>query len=105
MADESATRRAIEVRGLSRTYHVGDSEVHALRGVDLDIVGGAFVGLVGVSGSGKSRLLQLIGGLDTPTSGSIVVEGRDLTQLSRRERSFYRRETIGFVFQSFFLVP
>lgn len=105
MAEDATIRRAIEVRELTRTYHVGDSDVHALRGVDLDVEAGDFVGLVGVSGSGKSTLLQLIGGLDTPTSGSIIVEGRDLTRLSRRERSFYRRETIGFVFQSFFLVP
>jgi putative ABC transport system ATP-binding protein len=60
---------------------------------------------VGVSGSGKSTLLQLIGGLDTPDAGEIVVEGRDLAALSRRQRSFYRRETVGFVFQSFYLVP
>jgi putative ABC transport system ATP-binding protein len=101
----SADRLSIRVRGLTRTYHVGDAAIHALRGVDLDVAKGDFVGLVGVSGSGKSTLLQLIGGLDTPDAGEIVVEGRDLTALSRRERSFYRRETVGFVFQSFYLVP
>ena len=105
MPDEPADQCAIRVRGLTRIYQVGGADVHALRGVDLDVAAGEFVGLVGVSGSGKSTMLHLIGGLDTPTEGHIEVEGRDLTQLSRRERSYYRRQTVGFVFQSFYLVP
>jgi putative ABC transport system ATP-binding protein len=105
MSDPAETACSIRVRGLTRTYQVGDAAIHALRGVDLDVPSGDFVGLVGVSGSGKSTMLQLIGGLDTPDAGEIVVEGRDLATLSRRQRSFYRRETVGFVFQSFFLVP
>lgn len=102
---ERADRCAIRVRDLTRTYQVGGADVHALRGVDLDVPAGDFLGLVGVSGSGKSTLLHLIGSLDTPTGGQIEVEGRDLARLSRRQRSFFRRETVGFVFQSFYLVP
>jgi putative ABC transport system ATP-binding protein len=105
MSDADADCCSIRVRGLTRTYQVGETEIHALRGVDLDVAKGDFVGLVGVSGSGKSTLLQLIGGLDTPDGGEIEVEGRDLAALSRRQRSYFRRETVGFVFQSFFLVP
>src|SRR5262245_12042894 len=102
---EPGDRCAISVRDLSRTYHVGGADVHALRGVDLDVRPGEFLGLVGVSGSGKSTLLHLVGALDTPTSGAIEVEGRDLAGLSRRQRSYFRREVVGFVFQSFYLVP
>lgn len=105
MPSDPSDRIAIRVRGLTRTYQVGGADVHALRGVDLDVAAGDFVGLVGVSGSGKSTMLHLIGGLDTPTAGSVEVEGRDLTNLSRRERSYYRRQTVGFVFQSFYLIP
>ena len=95
----------ISARGLARTYEVGGSQIQALRGVDLDIERGDFVGLVGVSGSGKSTLLHLVGGLDTPTAGCVAVAGRSLAQLSRRQRSYFRREVVGFVFQSFYLVP
>jgi putative ABC transport system ATP-binding protein len=102
---DSQPEPEIKVRGLKRTYEVGGSQIHALRGVDLDIQRGDFVGLVGVSGSGKSTLLHLIGGLDTPTAGDIVVAGRSLGSLSRRQRSYFRRQTCGFVFQSFYLVP
>lgn len=100
-----ATAAEICVRNLTRTYLVGGAEVHALRGVDLDVAAGEFLGVVGVSGSGKSTLLHLVGGLDTPTAGEVVVAGKSLSAMSRKERSFYRRETVGFVFQSFFLVP
>jgi len=96
---------AIQTRELSRVYQVGGTDVHALRNVDLDVVEGEFVGLVGVSGSGKSTLLHLIGGLDTPTSGAVVVAGQSLNAMSSRQRSMYRRTTIGFIFQSFYLVP
>jgi ABC-type lipoprotein export system ATPase subunit len=101
-ADEACE---IRVRGLTRTYVVGGSDVHALGGVDLNVQRGEFLGLVGVSGSGKSTLLHLIGGLDAPTAGEIDVAGQSLTGMSRRERSLYRRHTVGFVFQSFYLVP
>jgi putative ABC transport system ATP-binding protein len=105
MSDDPADRCAISARGVVRTYQVGGAEVHALRGVDLGVEAGDFIGLVGVSGSGKSTLLHLIGGLDTPTAGEVTVAGRQLSTLSRRERAYFRRETVGFIFQSFHLVP
>jgi putative ABC transport system ATP-binding protein len=94
----------VETQALTRTYHLGRSEVHALAGIDLTIQRGEFVAVVGISGSGKSTLLHLIGGLDTPTTGTILVGGRDLGALSAFERTLYRRTTVGFVFQSFHLV-
>ena len=94
----------VETQALTRTYRLGRSEVHALAGIDLTIHRGEFVAVVGVSGSGKSTLLHLIGGLDTPTTGTILVGGRDLGALSAFERTLYRRTTVGFVFQSFHLV-
>lgn len=95
----------IRTRRLARTYQVGESTIHALRGVDLDVQPGELLGVVGVSGSGKSTLLHLIGGLDAPTAGEVAVAGQALGALSRRARSLYRRQTVGFVFQSFYLVP
>jgi putative ABC transport system ATP-binding protein len=105
MSHSANATAEITVRGVVRTYEVGGAQVQALRGVDLDVERGEFLGLVGVSGSGKSTLLHLLGGLDTPTAGAIAVAGRSLAALTRRERSFFRRETVGFVFQSFYLVP
>lgn len=88
-----------------REYRMGGSEpVAALRGATLAIEAGEFTCLLGKSGSGKSTLMNLIGGLDRPTRGSIEVDGRELSKMSARELSFYRREKIGFVFQSFNLV-
>jgi len=95
----------VETRGLRREYRVGPSVVHALDGVDLEVRRGEFLAVVGVSGSGKSTLLHLLGGLDTPTTGRVSVEGRDLASLSAFERTLYRRTTVGFVFQSYYLVP
>jgi len=95
----------LRARGLARVHRVGANEVRALQGVDLDLAHGEFVAIVGVSGSGKSTLLHLLGGLDTPTEGSLEVDGRDLAQMSSRERTLYRRTVAGFVFQSFYLVP
>ncbi|MCA9236831.1 MAG: ATP-binding cassette domain-containing protein, partial [Planctomycetales bacterium] len=95
----------IVARELTRTYRVGGSEVRALRGVDLDVTPGEFLGVVGVSGSGKSTLLHMIGGLDAPTAGQVTVAGQPLGTMSRKARSLYRRHTVGFVFQSFYLVP
>lgn len=95
----------VSARGLSRTYQVGESEIHALEELDLDVAAGEFLGVVGVSGSGKSTLLHLVGGLDRPTAGEIVVAGRSLATLSRRQQAYFRRQTVGFIFQSFHLVP
>ena len=95
----------ISVQSLVKEYKVGRQIVHAVNGVSLDIYSGEFVAIVGASGSGKSTLLQLIGGLDKPTSGTIVVNGVRLDRMSDRKLSKFRNQTIGFVFQFFYLQP
>src|SRR5512137_2523071 len=94
----------IRVEGVTRAYHLGTREVHALRGVDLSVARGELVALRGRSGSGKTTLLNCIGGLDQPTAGKVWIEGREVTQLSEQERVNLRRQRIGFVFQSFALL-
>ncbi len=95
----------IELTGVSRTWEVGGRPVHALRDVTLSIAAGEYVAVMGPSGSGKSTLLSLLGGLDRPTAGSYRFEGREVASLSDDELSRLRRERIGFVVQSFHLVP
>jgi ABC-type lipoprotein export system ATPase subunit len=95
----------IRVEGVTRAYHLGTREVQALRGVDLIVGRGEFVSLRGRSGSGKTTLLNCIGGLDRPTSGKVWIEGREVTQLSESDSVELRRQRIGFVFQSFALLP
>ncbi len=95
----------IRVEGLRREFPMGRDTVHALDGVDLTVAEGEFLGVTGPSGSGKSTLLHLLGGLDRPTDGHIWVQGRDLTALDENELAAYRRREVGFVFQSFYLVP
>ncbi|HVH86900.1 MAG TPA: ABC transporter ATP-binding protein [Terriglobales bacterium] len=95
----------IRVQGLSRIYHMGESEIRAVNNISFSIDAGEFVALLGTSGSGKSSLLNLIAGLDTPTTGSVAVAGRDLARMSRDELARYRRSTVGMVFQAFNLVP
>ena len=95
----------ITLRGVSRTFEVGDRPVHALRGVDLDIRTGEHVAIMGPSGSGKSTLLNVLGCLDRPTTGSYVLDGEEVATLDEREVSRVRQRKIGFVFQSFHLVP
>jgi putative ABC transport system ATP-binding protein len=90
---------------LARDFGSGRNLVHALRGVSLAAAPGALVAVRGRSGSGKTTLLNILGGLDLPTRGTVVVDGRDLAALSARQRVLMRRETIGFVFQSFGLIP
>ena len=99
------TAALIELAGIERVFHLGDSEVHALRQLDLAITAGEYVAVMGVSGSGKSTLLNLIGLLDRPNAGTYRLEGRDVTTLSADEQARVRSERIGFVFQSFHLVP
>lgn len=94
----------IELRGVSKTYRRGTHDVHAVRDVDLDIPSGRFTIIMGPSGSGKSTLLYLIGCLDTPTAGSIILDGKDLAKLSSNARARLRGRRIGFVFQSFHLI-
>ena len=95
----------LELRGVTKVHRRGDREVHSLRGVDLRVDPGEFVTIMGPSGSGKSTLLHLLGGLDTPTTGAVLFRGLDFRTLSDRVRSVIRRESIGFVFQSFNLLP
>jgi putative ABC transport system ATP-binding protein len=90
---------------VKRTYKIGEVETHALQGVSLTIESGEFTSLVGPSGSGKTTLLQLIGCLDQPTSGKVVINGEETTGLSRNQRADLRKGTIGFVFQFFALIP
>jgi putative ABC transport system ATP-binding protein len=92
-------------RSLTKVYHMGEIEVHALRGVDLDLFEGEFAVLLGPSGSGKSTLLNIIGGLDVPTSGSVMYRGQDLTQYDDAALTRYRRQHVGFVFQFYNLIP
>ncbi|ADJ26245.1 ABC transporter related protein [Dehalogenimonas lykanthroporepellens BL-DC-9] len=95
----------ISVKDLKKDYWLGEETVHALAGVSLELEKGEFAAFVGPSGSGKSTLLHLIGGLDTPSSGSIVVDNHDLSRASDRELASYRNHNIGFVFQAFHLHP
>ncbi len=95
----------IEVRDLKKTFHVGEVEVKALRGVSLDIAEGEFVSIIGPSGSGKSTLFNILGGLTPPTSGSINIGGRDLLAMSDADRTDLRKRTVGFVFQKYNLLP
>jgi putative ABC transport system ATP-binding protein len=94
----------IEIKDLRKTYYMGKVEVPALRGIDLKIEHGEFVALMGPSGSGKSTLLNMIGLLDTPTSGGIVVDGIEVSSLDDNERADFRLRKMGFVFQFFSLL-
>ena len=105
MQPAESSEAFIETRGLTREYRVGPSVVRALDDLSLDVTRGEFLAVLGVSGSGKSTLLHLLGGLDTPTSGSVLVDGRDLGTFTSYERTVYRRTGVGLVFQSYYLVP
>jgi len=95
----------IEFRKITKLYHKGESQVEALNNVTFTINNGEFLALTGVSGSGKSTLLSLIGGLDLPTTGEIIVDGVDLSELNSDDLADYRRRKVGFIFQSFNLIP
>ena len=95
----------IEIRDLKKTYHVGEIDVHALRGVNLSAERGEFLAVVGPSGSGKSTLFHILGGLTPPTSGTIYIDGRDLLAMSEAERTNLRKTGVGFVFQKYNLLP
>src|SRR5580698_4346763 len=95
----------IRVRGLTKVYRVGEVDVHALRGVDLDIARGEFVAIVGASGSGKSTLFHILGGLTPPTAGTVRIDGRDLGGMTNQQRTDLRKTTVGFVFQKYNLLP
>ena len=95
----------LETRDLKKYYGAGDTLVKALDGVDLQVENGEFVAIVGTSGSGKSTLLHNLGGLDRPTGGSVLVDGKDIFSLKDEELTIFRRRKIGFVFQAYNLVP
>ncbi len=95
----------LRAEGLKKTYGKGDSKVEALRGVDLEVNKGEFVAIVGTSGSGKSTLLHMLGGLDRPTDGKVYIDDNDIFKLKDEALTVLRRRKIGFVFQSFNLVP
>ena len=95
----------LETKDLRKVYGSGDTEVRALDGVDLTVEKGEFVAVVGTSGSGKSTLLHMLGGLDRPTSGTVTVDGKELSTMRDEELTIFRRRKIGFVFQNYNLVP
>lgn len=95
----------VQLREVTKVYRQGAVDVHALRGLTFDVAKGEFTAICGPSGSGKTTALNLIGALDRPTSGSVLLEGNDLSQLNRRELSSLRRDRIGFVFQAYNLIP
>ena len=95
----------IEIENLRKIYHMGDVEVKALDGVTLDIEKGEFVGIMGASGSGKTTLLHMLGLLDIPTSGRIVIDGTDISHLTDFEKTMFRLYKLGYVFQDYALVP
>ena len=104
-ADPGAAAAAVAARDLTRDYGAGGSVVHALRGVSLEVPRGEFTAVMGPSGSGKSTLMHLLAGLDTPTAGSVRVDGRELADMDDNELTLLRRTEIGFVFQAFNLLP
>lgn len=95
----------LELRHVKKDYGEKENLVHALKGINIQVKEGEFIAIVGTSGSGKSTLLHLIGGLDTPTQGQILIKGKELSQLSRKELTVFRRRNIGFVFQNYSLMP
>jgi putative ABC transport system ATP-binding protein len=95
----------LETRGLKKRFGEGEAAVEAVKGIDLQVHPGEFVAIMGRSGSGKSTLLTLLGGVDVPTSGQVLIEGRDLATMTDDERTLMRRRRIGFIFQAFNLLP
>jgi putative ABC transport system ATP-binding protein len=98
-------KEIVRAENLAKNYKLGESIVHALRGVSLSINAGEFLSIMGPSGSGKTTLLNLLGALDLPTSGKVFLDGVDLTQVPERKLYEVRRNKIGFVFQHFYLIP
>jgi len=99
------SNNVIEIRGITRDFKLGQETVHVLKGIDLDIKRGDYLAIMGPSGSGKSTLMNLLGCLDTPTSGSYILNGKDVSQMSDDELADIRNTEIGFVFQTFNLLP
>ncbi len=103
--EKAASDDIVIMKEVNHIYHSGEIDVHALRGVNLRIKRGEFIALLGPSGSGKTTLLNLIGAIDTPTSGRIIIDGEDITGYNRKQLTILRREKIGFIFQFFNLIP
>jgi len=101
----TSSELVIKLVDVHKIYRLGKTEVHALRGIDLEVEKGDFVAIVGPSGSGKSTLLNMIGAMDRPTKGQVFVEGQDITAMSDTERANLRLHKIGFVFQQYYLIP
>ena len=95
----------LEVQSISKTYGSGEAAVHALKNVSFSVPKGEYVAIVGESGSGKSTLLNMIGALDNPTSGKVLIEGTDIFAMKESKRTIFRRRNIGFIFQAFNLIP
>jgi putative ABC transport system ATP-binding protein len=100
-----APEAVLRLEGVTKTYRLGEVEVHALRGVDFELLRGEFLVLLGPSGSGKSTLLNILGGLDVPTQGRVWHDGQDLSAADRNDLTEFRREHVGFVFQFYNLIP
>ena len=105
VSESSSPDAVLRALGITKIYQMGEVEVHALRGVDLELFPGELMVLLGASGSGKSTLLNIIGGLDTPTGGRVFYREQELTEAGDRELTQYRRENVGFVFQFYNLIP
>lgn len=97
--------KILETRNLRKVYGSGSTQVHALNGIDISVEKGEFVAIVGTSGSGKSTFLNIVGGLDVPTEGEVIVDGKKMKELSERELTIFRRRKIGFIFQQYNLIP
>ncbi|MCW6086715.1 MULTISPECIES: ABC transporter ATP-binding protein [Clostridium] len=95
----------LEVKSISKTYGSGEAAVHALKDVSFSVPKGEFVAIVGESGSGKSTLLNMVGALDTPTAGKVFIDGKDIFSMKDRNLTIFRRRNVGFIFQSFNLIP
>ena len=97
--------KILEVHDLCKTYGTGETAVHALNHINFSVQKGEFIAIVGESGSGKSTLLNVVGALDNPTSGSVIIDGKEIFSMSEKKLTVFRRQHIGFIFQSFNLIP
>ncbi len=105
MAENNDSNIVVKTLGLNKTFYMGDMAVEVLKDINIEIAKGEFVSIMGPSGSGKSTLLYLLGGLDQPTSGSITIEGIELSTMKDAQQSIMRRRQVGFVFQFYNLIP